>query len=140
VLQHWADDSGGGEEAGEETDADTDWVPFPASALRGAGIRGDEYKGRTGSVEVNVAERLRLDYYCDETLVQEIVKWVSVMSDREKEIFEKRLEGKSMRKIGREMGITHFTVSGIINSWDKLQENLESSLIATTAGIKTWKQ
>ena len=77
---------------------------------------------------MNVVERLKLDYGCGEELVREIVKWVAVMPDREKEILAKRLEGKSMRQIGVELGISHPTVSGIINSWDHLQNSLENAV------------
>jgi DNA-binding NarL/FixJ family response regulator len=76
---------------------------------------------------VNVVELLRDDYGCSEETIREVIHWVAVMSDRDKKIFEKRLAGKSMRRIAVELGLSHPTVSSIISSWDNLQNSLDNA-------------
>ena len=76
---------------------------------------------------MSIDDILRYTFGCKEDTIRDIEKWVEVMPDRDKVILEKRLQGKSMRDIGRDMGISHPTVSGIIHSWTDLRHSLEDA-------------
>jgi DNA-binding NarL/FixJ family response regulator len=76
---------------------------------------------------VNLEDVLRNDFGCSESTIRDVLKWAEMMPDRDKTILEKRLEGKSMRWISRELGITHPTVSSTIRSWTELKESLEDA-------------
>ena len=77
---------------------------------------------------MRIEDILRDTFGCREETIRDIEKWVEVMPDRDKVILEKRLQGKSMRDIGRDMGMTHPTVSSIIHSWDGLRQSLEDAI------------
>lgn len=68
---------------------------------------------------------LQEDYGLRPETTEQVVRWLSARSGREKTIFLCRAAGMSLRATANVLGVSHTTVSATIHTWGDLKDVLD---------------